>query len=373
MNQPTDKNSARPAVRDGQKINLNPALAAILPEWYAKNARPLPWRRDRDPYRVWVSEIMLQQTRTEVVRDYYVRFLDALPSVEALAGADEELLMKLWEGLGYYSRARNLQKAARVIVQEYEGRFPDSREGLLKLPGVGPYTAGAIASICYDLPCAAVDGNVLRIAARIAGIAEPMDTSLMKADIAATLEAIYPAGRCNEFTQSLMELGAVICLPNGAPGCAACPVNSLCFAHATGAVARYPVKREKKARRTEARTVFLLLYDGRIALRRRDEQGLLAGLWELPNVPGQLDARGALDLARQWGACPVAIIKSVARAHVFTHIRWEMVCYSIECTAEPEQFVWTDRAALDQSYALPSAFRMFVDEQERNGKEPGYG
>jgi A/G-specific adenine glycosylase len=363
MNQPTDRNSARPAVRDGQKINLNPALAVILPEWYAKNARPMPWRRDRDPYRVWVSEIMLQQTRAKVVRGYYVRFLNALPSVGALADADEEQLIKLWEGLGYYSRARNLQKAARMIVQEYGGRFPDTRAGLLKLPGVGLYTAGAIASICYDLPCAAVDGNVLRIAARIAGIAEPVDAPRIKSEIAAALEAIYPAGRCNEFTQSLMELGAVICLPNGAPGCAACPVNGLCFAYRSGAVARYPVKREKKARRTEARTVFLLLHDGRIALRRRDKQGLLAGLWELPNVPGQLDAQGALDLAAQWGVCPIAIVKSVARAHVFTHIRWEMICYSIECMAEPANFVWADRAALGQSYALPSAFRMFVDEQ----------
>lgn len=362
MNQQSDPNGIRPAEQGARPIVLDPALAVLVPEWYAKNARALPWRHDCDPYRVWVSEIMLQQTRAEVVRGYYVRFLDALPTVEALAEADEEKLLKLWEGLGYYSRARNLQKAARMIVYECGGRFPATREGLLALPGVGPYTAGAIASICYRLPCAAVDGNVLRLAARIAGIAEPIDTPRMKADIAAALEAIYPVERCGDFTQGLMELGATICLPNGAPLCAACPMNGVCFAFRSGAVSRFPFKRKKKSRRAEARSVFLLLHNGCVALRRRDARGLLAGMWELPNVQGECTAQEALDLASQWGARPAAIVKSVMRTHVFTHIRWEMTCFYIECASQPDRFVWADRSALEETYALPSAFRMFIDE-----------
>lgn len=341
-------------------IKLPAALAAVLPKWYRQVARPLPWRRDSDPYHVWVSEIMLQQTRAEVVRSYYLRFLKAFPTLASLAQAHEEKLMKLWEGLGYYSRARNLQKAARIIAADFGGIFPGRYDELLRLPGVGSYTAGAIASICFSLPCPAVDGNVMRIIARIMGISVPVDTPRMKADIAAALEGIYPKENPGVFTQSLMELGATVCLPNGMPKCAVCPVKELCFAYQNRAVTHYPIKSAKKEKRVEKRTVLALICGSRIAVRRRASTGLLADLWELPNTEGTLSAQEALDLAAQWRAEPVSVLRSADRTHVFTHIKWEMTCYYIECRAEPPSFVWAEREELSQVYALPSAFRLFL-------------
>ena len=252
-------------------------LPALLLPWYADNARVLPWRESRDPYRVWVSEIMLQQTRVEAVMGYYARFLRALPTVEALAAADEDALFKLWEGLGYYSRARNLQRAAQKIVTEYGGVFPHDYERVRALPGVGPYTAGAICSICFDLPKAAVDGNVLRVTARYLGDDTPIDESAHKAKIAAQLEDVYPAGNCGTFTQSLMELGATVCTPRS-PKCASCPLRQHCRAFAQNTVDRLPVKTPKKEKRRVEKTVFLLWYGEELALVRREESGLLGGM-----------------------------------------------------------------------------------------------
>ena len=239
---------------DGTRLRqmTEPLLA-----WFARNKRDLPWRADREPYHVWLSEIMLQQTRVEAVRDYYVRFLQAAPDVFALAALPEERLLKLWEGLGYYNRARNLQKCARILV-ERGGAFPDTVEELLALPGVGAYTAGAIASICFERPTAAVDGNVLRVCARVLDDDAPVDTPAYKSALTGALSACYPPGRCGDFTQSLMELGATVCVPNGAPKCAACPVAALCLARARGTAAQRPVKLPKRGRRAEERTVFLL-------------------------------------------------------------------------------------------------------------------
>lgn len=341
-------------------LALDPKLPELLLAWYDENARPLPWRRDREPYHIFVSEIMLQQTRAEVVRAYYLRFLGALPDLAFLAGADEEVLLKLWEGLGYYRRARNLQKAARFILEECGGRFPETAAALQRLPGVGPYTAGALASICFEEPAPAVDGNVLRIISRIAGIFEPMDTAPMNARVRKALAAIYPPARRGDFTQALMELGATVCLPNGALKCALCPVGGLCFAKAENAALALPVKTEKKARRTEMRTVFYLDCRGEIALRKRAPNGLLAGLWELPNIEGALGAQAALELAGAWGVAPQAMLRSAERTHVFTHVRWEMTCYYIGCAQKNDAFTWADRAALAQTYALPSAFSMFI-------------
>lgn len=340
----------------GREIELDPRLPAMLLTWYTKNARDLPWRRDNAPYHVWISEIMLQQTRAEVVRGYYARFIEAVPTIDALASLDGDALLKLWEGLGYYSRARNLQRTAKLVVDEYGGHFPDTYGALRKLPGVGPYTAGAIASICFDAPTPAVDGNALRITARIAGIHEPMDTPAMHRRVARALAAVYPEKRRGDFTQSLMELGATLCLPNGAPKCEACPVATVCYARQNNATADLPVRRAKKGRRTEQITVLALSCEGTLAIRRRAGSGLLAGLWELPNVQGELDAQGALDLAARFGAKPVCIEKAIRRTHVFTHIQWDMTCYSIECAARPEGFVWADGASLADKYALPSAF-----------------
>ena len=209
-------------------------LPKLLVPWYRQHARQLPWRRDRKPYHVWISEIMLQQTRVEAVKGYYARFLKALPAVEQLAAAEEGILLKLWEGLGYYNRVRNMQKTARIIVDTYHGRFPQTAGELERLPGIGPYTAGAIASICFEQPAAAVDGNVLRVVARVCNIQSPVDLPQVKKEITSCLQRVYPAQNRGDFTQSMMELGATVCLPDRQPRCKACPLGGICRARQLG-------------------------------------------------------------------------------------------------------------------------------------------
>ena len=270
-------------------VNIPAEMTAPLLAWYRDNARDLPWRHTRDPYRIWVSEIMLQQTRVAAVLGYYARFLEVFPTVEALAAGDEERLLKLWEGLGYYSRARNLQKAAAEITMQ--GGFPDTREGLLALPGIGDYTASAIASAAFGRREPAVDGNVLRVMTRLTDCHEDILAQSTRQRIRAALEAVMPTEPADIriFNQAMMELGATVCGPNTAPRCDACPVQALCLGCQRGTAEALPVKKAKKARRVEEKTVFLLMKEGRIALRKRRETGLLAGLWEFPNVEGTLD------------------------------------------------------------------------------------
>jgi A/G-specific adenine glycosylase len=327
-----------------------------LLSWYRANARDLPWRANREPYRVWISEIMLQQTRATAARPYFERFLRALPTIRDLAEADETRLLKLWEGLGYYSRARNLQKAARAILEKHAGRFPRDPREISALPGIGPYTAGAIASICFEEATPAVDGNVLRVTARLTGDAAPADTPEQKKKIAAMLKLLYPANARGDFTQSLMELGALICLPGGAALCDACPVRAFCTALREDTVAKLPVKREKKARRREEKTVLILRCGDAIALRKREKKGLLAGLWELPNADGSLCEAEILRLVRTWGLRPLSVGEGKARKHVFTHIEWHMRCYRVDCEARNDRFLWADARTLDEEIALPSAF-----------------
>lgn len=333
---------------------------ALLP-WYEENRRDLPWRRDRLPYRIWLSEIMLQQTRVEAVRSYYARFLEALPDIAALAAADGELLHKLWEGLGYYARVRNLQRAAQVIEGQYEGRFPADYDAVRALPGIGDYTAGAICSICFDLPTPAVDGNVLRLCARLADSDAPITDPKVKKAVAARLRAVYPAGQCGDFTQSLMELGATLCGPNAAPQCDVCPCRDFCLGRARGTASALPVKAPKRARRDEEMTVFLLWRGDRVAVVKRPNRGLLAGLWSFPNVPGKLEAQQALDQARDWGVRPQDVVSVVEKEHIFTHIRWLQRCYTLRCAVESPAFHWADRRQVEKELALPTAFRQFWD------------
>ena len=344
--------------------NSHIALPSELPElllpWYDDNARPLPWRRDTDPYRVWVSEIMLQQTGAEVVRGYYTRFLDAFPTVNALASAEESRLLKLWEGLGYYARARNMLKAARQIVSRHGGRFPESFDDIRRLPGVGDYTAGAVASICFNQPEPAVDGNVARVAVRLAGIAEPL-TEALKKRIAAALRGLYPAVRRGDFTQSLIELGAVVCLPRGTPKCHLCPAAGVCRAAKEGRATALPVKAAKPQKRLCELTVFLLISGGTVALRRREDGGLLGGLWELPNVPGHQDEAAAMETAASWGVRPARLLRGSRRSHVFTHIRWDMTVYAVSCREVSQGLTWVEKAALRDAIALPTAFRKLLD------------
>lgn len=336
-------------------------LAERLLPWYKEKARPLPWRENVTPYRVWVSEIMLQQTRIEAARGYFARFMSALPDVEALASAPEEQVMKLWEGLGYYSRARNLHKAAKLVMEQYGGELPADVKALRALPGIGDYTAGAVASIAFGLPEPAVDGNVLRICARLTVCPDSISEPKVKKAFQEQLRAQYPRSGCGEFTSALMELGETICLP-GTPDCPACPLRDVCCACAAGTQTDYPVMPAKKPRRIERRTVFLLVHEGRAALKRRPGKGLLAGLWEFPNTEGVLSQEEALKKTRAWRCEPISAEPCGEAVHVFSHLEWHLSGWRILCQAEPEAFVWADETARRETYAVPAAFRAYKDK-----------
>lgn len=331
----------------------------LLP-WYRASHRDLPWRDTREPYRIWVSEIMLQQTRVEAVKGYYARFLEALPTVEALAVCDDDRLRKLWEGLGYYSRVKNLKKAAQQIVSEYGGIFPREYDNVLALPGIGPYTAGAICSIAYDMPCPAVDGNVLRVLARLLDDPSPIDLPENKKRYHDTLKAHYPPC-AGEYTQALMELGATVCGPNRKPDCESCPCRELCQGFQRGTAEALPVKSPKRPRRTERLTVFLFSCDGKIAIQKRPEAGLLAGLWQFPNLPGTLELEEALRAASDWGLKPKEIYYQTEKTHIFTHICWEMRGYYLEVCCRAGQFTWLTPEEIRRGAALPTAFRQFFE------------
>lgn len=328
-----------------------------LLRWYGKNARTLPWRDEPTPYRVWVSEIMLQQTRVEAVKPYFERFLSELPTISALADAPEEQLLKLWEGLGYYSRVRNLQKAARAVMENYGGVLPKKPEELLRLPGIGEYTAGAIASIAYGEPVPAVDGNVLRVIARVTGDRSNISETAVKREFAERLREIYPKKQAGAFTQSLMELGAMVCLPNAEPRCGECPLSSLCTAHSLGVERELPVKAAKKQRKIEERTVFLLLHEGRVALQKRPDKGLLAGLWEFPNVLGKLSPQEAEKQLKTLGVTAEKIVPIAPSKHIFSHIEWHMTNYLVPAASpETQAFVWVGQRELAETYSIPAAF-----------------
>ena len=331
-----------------------------LLNWYAHNARSLPWRDHPTPYRVWISEIMLQQTRVEAVKPYFERFVRELPDVPALAGVPEDRLMKLWEGLGYYSRAKNLKKAAELMMERYGGALPQSAAELAKLPGIGSYTAGAVASIAYGLPEPAVDGNVLRATSRLEASRREITDPSVKKELGARLRAVYPAGRASAFTQALMELGATVCLPNGTPLCESCPLADLCEAHRKGVENELPVKAPKPPRRVEERTVFLLLSGGMAALHRRPETGLLAGLWEFPCAEGRLSAEQAEEAVRAWGLTPERVEPLPAAKHIFTHVEWHMEGYLIRTEQPDGEFVWAEYEELLADYAVPSAYRVYL-------------
>lgn len=342
-----------------ERFRLLPEL--LLP-WYRENRRDLPWRRDREPYHVWLSEIMLQQTRVEAVKGYYARFLQALPTVQELSQVDDGVLNKLWEGLGYYSRARNLKKAAVEICTNRDGQFPDTYEGVLSLPGVGEYTAGAVCSIAYDLPTPAVDGNVLRLWARLTDDHRCVDDPTYKKEVRAALTEIYPA-EAGDFTQALMELGATLCGPNRPPECEKCPCRSLCLGADRGTAEKLPVRAEKKAKKREEMTVFLLEREGDYALNRRPDTGLLAGLWELPHCPGKLSPEEALAYLENQGVRVRDVTRQWEKKHIFTHIIWEMRCYAMTVRSGGEGFTWVSEENVERERALPTAFRQFWEER----------
>lgn len=335
-------------------------LASLLLPWFQETYRPLPWREEPTPYHVWISEIMLQQTRIEAVIPYYLRFIQELPTVAHLAGVPEDRLFKLWEGLGYYSRARNLKKAAGILMTEYGGVLPSDPEELEKLPGIGPYTAGAIASIAYGKPVPAVDGNVLRVMTRFLADGESMESPTLRRRIWEFLAKEYPTPgeECRRFTQALMAVGQKVCLPLGAPKCDACPLSGLCKARAAGTMLDYPVKAQKAPRRILAKTVFLFHYRGQYALRKREDTGLLAGLWEFPNLDATLSPEDALAVAEGYGLSPKSLVPLGEGKHIFTHLEWHMTGYLVECE-EGADLLWASPEEIDREYALASAFSRF--------------
>ena len=336
-------------------------LPRVLLPWYRENRRELPSRQDTEPYHVWLSEIMLQQTRVEAVKGYYARFLEALPTIEALANCGDGRLHKLWEGLGYYSRVRNLKKCAQVLMTSYDGEFPRSYAEVLALPGIGEYTAGAVCSICFDLPTPAVDGNVLRVIARLTEDATPIDTPAFKTGVRQRLEKIYPQ-QAGDFTQALMELGATVCGPNKMPDCENCPCRRFCGGALHGTAEKYPVKLPKRQKKEEEMTVFILSCDGKYALQKRPDTGLLASLWQFPNCKGKLELQQALERVQQWGLTPKDILRQTERSHIFTHIRWEMRGIYIEVAAPAGEFTWLSPEKIEKEAALPTAFRQFWEE-----------
>ena len=357
-------------------------LVAPLLEWYLKPgvARVLPWREEPTPYRVWVSEIMLQQTRVEAVKPYFERFMKALPDVKALAECPEDELLKLWEGLGYYNRVRNMQKAAITVMEEYGGQLPGEYEELLTLKGIGNYTAGAIATIAFGKKAPAVDGNVFRILTRVTAddsdIMKPAFRKVVEAAVQeivpdeATMETAHLRKKARfenlpgAFSQAMMELGATVCLPNGMPHCEECPWNAFCEARKQDKIAELPVKTKAKPRKIEERTVLVIRDGDKVAIRKRPAKGLLAGLYELPNELGEMTSEEALDYVKKLSLSPIRIQKLADAKHFFSHIEWRMCGYMIRVEAlegERDDLLFVEAEDSQEKYAIPSAFEAYAN------------
>lgn len=335
---------------------------SLLTAWYESGHRVLPWRDDPTAYHVWISEIMLQQTRVQAVIPYYQRFLSLYPDVHALAQAPEDPLLKAWEGLGYYSRARNIQKAAQLVCQRWDGQLPHTYADWLSLPGIGPYTAGAVCSIALGLPVPAVDGNVLRVFSRLLSLEEDISQPKVKEKITRLVSDLIPVQKPGIYNQALMELGATVCLPAGIPLCEQCPVREYCSAYANETPTLFPLKSPKKDRKIQLRTVFLLEHQGRLGILQRPPQGLLSGMWELPNSEGHLTDREARSLLEQWIVFAGEPIPLSPAKHIFTHLEWQMIGWRIPVEsyklASPYRWATTDE--LQNLYAIPSAFSAFL-------------
>ena len=352
--------------RENHELDRKERLLAAegpLMAWYKRSARILPWRDDPKPYRVWISEIMLQQTRVEAVKPYFERFMAALPQVADLAHVPEEQLLKLWEGLGYYNRARNLKKAAQLMVEEHGGEVPASYEALLSLPGIGSYTAGAVASIAYGIPVPAVDGNVLRVISRVLADGSDITRQAVKRKMEEEIGAVIPAKRPGDYNQALIEIGAIVCIPNGVPKCEECPLGSICLAKRRGLIQELPYKPPKKARRLEDRTVLLLEYEARIAIRKRPDSGLLASLYEFPNLEGHIKRE---ELVSALGIGPEAVESTEdlpASKHIFSHVEWNMIGYRVRLRQKIDSpYLFAEKRELRERYPLPNAFAAYTKQ-----------
>ena len=336
-----------------------------LVKWFRENKRDLPWRRNPGPYEVWVSEIMLQQTRVEAVKPYYKRFLEELPTVQDLAVAKEDVLLKLWEGLGYYNRVRNMQKAAVQIVNDFDGQFPADYEAICSLKGIGSYTAGAISAFAFGMAKPAVDGNVLRVISRLLGSEEDIAKASVKKKMEEALEEVIPEDAAGDFDQGLIELGALVCVPNGAPKCEVCPLAPLCSAYREGRQMELPVKAKKKERKIEERTVLIFRDGETTAIRKRPAKGLLAGLYEIPAVEGYLSMDEVKEYSKSIGLTPVRVQQLGDAKHIFSHIEWRMKGYLVKVDelekACKEDFIFAESDEIEKQYPMPSAFAKYAE------------
>lgn len=355
-----------PVVIDSLERIAEPLLA-----WYDRGRRILPWREEPTPYHVWLSEIMLQQTRVEAVKPYYERFLKELPDIESLAGVEEEKLLKLWEGLGYYNRARNLKKAAMQIVIDYDGVMPGTYEELVKLPGIGSYTAGAVSSIAFGNPVPAVDGNVLRILARLRVDDRDILDAKVKKAVEEELAAVMPVDRPGDFNQALMELGAMVCIPNGMTKCEECPWKEMCLARKEDRVLEFPKKAPKKPRSIEEKTILVLQDAEKVALHKRPAKGLLAGMYEFPWLEGHRSEEQVLEYLEELGIKAIRIRKLEPAKHIFSHKEWHMTGYAVRVDElaglgmdKKEPFLFIDPAETKDKYPIPSAFAAYADYME---------
>lgn len=339
-----------------------------LLQWFYANARVLPWRENPRPYYIWISEIMLQQTRVEAVKGYFERFVREIPDISALAGVSEEKLLKLWEGLGYYSRAKNLKKAAIRIVEQYQSELPKDYEKLRSLPGIGAYTAGAIASQAFGIAAPAVDGNVLRVYMRYTGNRADITREAVKKQVAAELAVWMPQKQPGDYNQALMELGATVCVPNGKPACEKCPINGACYAKNHHCVDELPVKKRPKERRIEKKTVLVIECGGKYLLWKRPANGLLAGMWEFPWIPEYQTVSALTEYLEKNGISVEQLHILGEKKHIFSHIEWHMLGYSIhtDCPAEltPDftECVWATKRQLRERFALPAAYHAYLNK-----------
>lgn len=339
-----------------------------LLRWYDLGHRSLPWREDPRAYYVWVSEIMLQQTRVEAVKPYFNRFISELPDIRSLAECEEEKLLKLWEGLGYYNRARNLQKAAKQIMEKYQGCMPGTAEELKNLSGIGDYTAGAISSIAFGEKEPAVDGNVLRVLSRLTLDDGDILKETTKRRVKKQLSEVMPEKRPGDFNQALMELGAMVCIPNGRPKCRECPWEDICLAHKLGCEEEYPKKEPKKKRTIEKKTILIIQDENRSVLHKRREKGLLAGMYEFPSMEGHQSEKRVLAYLKSMGLEILRIQKIQDSKHIFSHKEWHMTAYRIRVdelapkgeALEKEKWIFAESEEAERKYPLPSAFSAYT-------------
>lgn len=332
--------------------------------WYKSNRREMPWREEPSPYRIWISEIMLQQTRVDTVIPYFNNFMKRYPTIESLASSDEDELMKYWEGLGYYSRIRNIRETAINIVLNYNGQIPETYEELIKLKGIGEYTAGAIASEAFGQKVAAVDGNVFRVFARLTASEEDLRNLKFQKHLKEAVKSVLPEREIGDFNQGLIELGALICIPNGSPKCGLCPVKDLCLSNKLNLQDRIPFKSKAKQRIIQEKTVFILQFEDKFAVRKREDQNLLAGLFEIPNVEGFYSPDEAKIVVEEMGfeVSDLHVIKD--RKVIFTHIEWLLQGYYVHVKNKNEQYIFETKENIVQKYTLATAFREYLNLME---------